>query len=148
MNNFKIHYKVSLWRKMEFTTEASLEEVKQRLIEIQDIEDFDLVEDVDDDILGVLDTEERLTPEDNGNQATIELYDGKEIVWDNTYIWGINGNIVIDEDIYKSLKTAYNNAIGKNLDSFIFYNREVSTSYVKYLLQHLKTKFEEDESTT
>lgn len=50
-------------------------------------------------------------------------------------------NIEFDYKKYKLLKNAYKNAINQNLEEFNFDNREILTSYCKYLLEYLDSKF-------
>ena len=81
MKNF-IDVKVTVWNRLHFAEEANMQGIADLVKEIG-------LDDVIDDKLGFLesetlfDTEERISPSDNYNQATIEIYeDGKEI-WTN-----------------------------------------------------------------
>jgi hypothetical protein len=70
-----VDYKITIWRRATFTDEADMQKVVDRINKDKDIADiFDPEEFgfVNDEIL--FDTEEGLKPEDNGNQATIEVY--------------------------------------------------------------------------
>lgn len=82
MNNY-IDVKVTVWNRLHFTDESNMTGLADIIME-------NGLDEVIDDKLGFLesetlyDTEEKLSPEQNDQQPTIEVYANKEIVWDNT----------------------------------------------------------------
>lgn len=81
MKNY-IDVKVTVWNRLHFSEESNMQGIVDLIKE-------DGLDEVIDDKLGFIesetlfDTEERITPADNGNQSTIEVYaDGTEI-WTN-----------------------------------------------------------------
>ena len=81
-----IDYKVTLWKRVHFNKNTNLEKI------IQAMEEKGL-EGVFDDELGFVeqeilyDTEEEMTPEENGGYSTVEVYaEGKfvdNLIWSN-----------------------------------------------------------------
>lgn len=82
MNNY-IDVKVTVWNRLHFAEESNM-------AGLADIIRENGLDDVIDDKLGFLesetlyDTEEKLSPEQNEQQPTIEVYANKEIIWENT----------------------------------------------------------------
>lgn len=82
MNNY-IDVKVTVWNRLHFADESYMRG-------IVDIIKEGGLEDAIDDKLGfvasetIYDSEEKLTPEKNDQQSTIEVYANKEKIWDNT----------------------------------------------------------------
>lgn len=79
--NFHLDTKVTTWYRTEFEIEAnSLEEAKLKAIEFH--------EQSNTSSIGwdqVMDTQETMTPGDNGGEPTEELYDENgNIIWNNT----------------------------------------------------------------
>ena len=79
--NFNLDTKVTTWYRTEFEIEAnSLEEAKLKAIEFH--------EQSNTSSIGwdqVMDTQETMTPGDNGGEPTEELYDENgNIIWNNT----------------------------------------------------------------
>ncbi|MBN8878030.1 MAG: hypothetical protein J0I32_10825 [Sphingobacteriales bacterium] len=81
MKNY-IDVKVTVWNRLHFSDQSNMRGIADLIKE-------DGLDEVIDDKIGFLeseilyDTEEKLIPADNGNQATIEVYaDGTEI-WTN-----------------------------------------------------------------
>jgi hypothetical protein len=56
------------------------------------------------------------------------------------------GSIIVDKDSYFILKDLHKKAVAEKKYSFIFQESEVSTSYVKHLLDFVKHNFERDEA--
>lgn len=79
--NFYLDTKVTTWYRTPFEIEAeSLEEAEKKAIEFRERGDNTDVpwEQVDDTIEG-------MTPEENGNQPTEEMYNEESnLIWDNT----------------------------------------------------------------
>ena len=81
MNNY-IDVKVTVWNRLHFADEANMKGIAELIKE-------DGLEQVIDEKLGFVeseslyDTEEKLTPSDNGNEATIEVYENGKEVWNN-----------------------------------------------------------------
>jgi len=48
-----------------------------------------------------------------------------------------------DKGKYKKLKESWKKAVEEKKDSFNFENQELVTDYAKYLIQYLKSKFDE-----
>ncbi|MEI9808321.1 MAG: hypothetical protein WDO16_10890 [Bacteroidota bacterium] len=80
MNNY-IDVKVTVWNRLHFADESNMAGI------IDIINENGLTEAIDNK-LGFLetetiyDTEEQLTPEDNGNASTIEVYANREMIWE------------------------------------------------------------------
>lgn len=87
--NFYQDVKVSVWQRQHFTVEAdTIEEAREIAKQYAD-EDISFNEDVEvGNIDWLYDTEEHITPEENGGCATIEVYEYKsrfegELIADN-----------------------------------------------------------------
>ena len=52
------------------------------------------------------------------------------------------GEIIFDQARYAALKLAYAEAVKNNQEVFQFEGHDVLVGYAKYLILHLKTKFE------
>ena len=82
MNNY-IDVKVTVWNRLHFADKSNMAGLADIIME-------NGLDDAIDDKLGFLesetlyDTEEKLNPEQNDQQPTIEVYANKEMVWDNT----------------------------------------------------------------
>lgn len=50
-------------------------------------------------------------------------------------------NVTFDEEKLRRLKKAYDEAVKNQKDSFFFDGQEYLTSYAKYLIEFLTTKF-------
>ena len=79
-----IDYKVETWMRAEFNEEVDLQEVIQKIENGLIPPDFGNEYDIFYNQL--TETEEFITPEENDNQSTIEVYEGmefQECVWEN-----------------------------------------------------------------
>ena len=82
MNNY-IDVKVTVWNRLHFADASNM-------AGLADIISENGLDDAIDDKLGFLEsetlceTEQQLSPEQNEQQPTIEVYANKEIIWDNT----------------------------------------------------------------
>lgn len=56
----------------------------------------------------------------------------------------IREQVEFDADKYHGLRRAYATAVDDNQDRFLFEGNEYATSYAKYLLEYLTTKFEKE----
>jgi hypothetical protein len=73
-----VDYKVTIWRREEFDDdEITADEL------IEEIKNHGFCEKgfVENDIL--YETEEQITPLENGNNPTIEIFSGNKLLWDN-----------------------------------------------------------------
>jgi hypothetical protein len=52
------------------------------------------------------------------------------------------GTLSFDKTTYQRLKKEYQNSIKNNIEVFVFDGHEILTAYAKYLLEYLKSKFE------
>jgi hypothetical protein len=81
MKNY-IDVKVTVWNRLHFSEESNMQGISDLIKE-------EGLDEVIDDKLGFLesetlfDTEERMTPAENGNQATIEVYADSKEIWTN-----------------------------------------------------------------
>lgn len=81
MKNY-IDVKVTVWNRLHFSEQSNMQGIADLIKE-------DGLEEVIDDNLGFIesetlyDTEEKLTPADNDNQATIEVYADDTEIWTN-----------------------------------------------------------------
>lgn len=77
------HYideKITVWRRTWYAIDGTEEEIKKQLVEV--VEGLSDLEIYDSEIL--LETEEMMTPEDNGGQPTIEIFNDRgETIWTN-----------------------------------------------------------------
>ena len=77
-----IDVKVTVWNRLVFSDDTNMNAL------IKEIEQYGLDE-VIDDAKGFIETEtlyyteEQLTPSDNDKAATIEIYQNKELIWEN-----------------------------------------------------------------
>ena len=83
MNNY-IDEKITIWRRHYFNEHADLENI------VKIIDETGSVDDVIDESLGFVesdtlyDTSEFISPNENNNQATIEVYNtNQELIWNN-----------------------------------------------------------------
>jgi hypothetical protein len=51
-----------------------------------------------------------------------------------------DGCIALNVETYKKLKKEYERAVKENQEIFLFENKELLTSYAKYLLEYMKDK--------
>lgn len=77
-----IDIKVTVRNRLTFSDDTDM------AVLVKVIEQFGLKEVIDDakgfmESETLYDTEEQLTPEDNGNASTIEVYQNKELIWEN-----------------------------------------------------------------
>lgn len=88
MSKYKICYKVSIWREWDLGENINIDILKEKLSKITDIQDLELIDCVEEMGEDTIDynTEERLIPEENDGQSTIELYEDNKIIWDNMKI--------------------------------------------------------------
>lgn len=81
MANNYVDYKVGIWRRAFFTEDADMQKVseiaKENLESIFD-EDLGFIEDV-----YIFETENYLSPEENDNQSTIDVYEEDKEIWNN-----------------------------------------------------------------
>ena len=81
MANNYIDYKVEIWCRAFFTDIADMQKVteiaKENLESIFD-EDLGFIENI-----SLLETEYYLSPEENDNQSTIEVYEEDKEIWNN-----------------------------------------------------------------
>lgn len=54
----------------------------------------------------------------------------------------MSNTISFDRESYKNFKKEYNSAVENNQEMFVFEDYEYLTSYAKYVIEYLKTKFE------
>lgn len=77
-----IDVKVTRWNRFFFAEQSNMEGLAKLIQE-------DRIEEVIDDKLGFTEgtslpeTEERITPDDNGGRSTIEVYANNELIWQN-----------------------------------------------------------------
>lgn len=77
-----IDVKVTVWNRLAFSDDTDMTAL------IKEIEQYG-IDEVIDDAKGFIesetlyDTEERLTPDDNGKASTIEVYQNEKLVWEN-----------------------------------------------------------------
>lgn len=77
-----VDYKITVWRSLKLEDSISIPDVIAILKEYKDIDYIiEMPEFIEDEIL--YETEERLMPEDNDAQATIEVYNNNVVVWNN-----------------------------------------------------------------
>lgn len=68
--------KVMVWQRQHFSIEAETEEEARELAKQYAEKDISFCDDVEvDDLEWLYDTEEQITPEENGGCATIEVYE-------------------------------------------------------------------------
>lgn len=77
-----IDVKVTVWNRLAFSNDSDMTAL------VKEIEQYGLDEVIDDskgfiESETLYDTEGQLTPEDNGKASTIEVYQNKELVWEN-----------------------------------------------------------------
>ena len=81
MANNYVDYKVEIWRRAFFTDIADMQKVseiaKENLESIFD-EDLGFIE-----VDYIFETENYLSPEENDNQSTIEVYEEDKEIWNN-----------------------------------------------------------------
>ena len=81
MANNYVDYKVEIWRRAFFSENADMKKVsevaKENLEDIFD-EDLGFIEDV-----YISETEYYVSPEENDNQSTIEVYEEDKEIWNN-----------------------------------------------------------------
>ena len=81
MANNYVDYKVEIWRRAFFSGNADMKKVsevaKENLADIFD-EDLGFIE---DDFIS--ETEYYVSPEENNNQSTIEVYEEDKEIWNN-----------------------------------------------------------------
>ena len=81
MKNY-IDVKVTVWNRIHFTDDTDMSKLRH------DMEQGGM-EEVTDEARGFVDnetlydTEERLTPQDNGKASTIEVYQDEKLIWEN-----------------------------------------------------------------
>jgi hypothetical protein len=77
-----IDVKVTVWNRLSFSDDTDMTALAK------EIEQYGLDEVIDDakgfiESSTLYDTEEQLIPDDNGKASTIEVYQNKELVWEN-----------------------------------------------------------------
>lgn len=81
MANNYVDYKVEIWRRAFFTEDADMQKVseiaKENLESIFD-EDLGFIE-----VDYIFETENYLSPEENDNQSTIDVYEEDKEIWNN-----------------------------------------------------------------
>ena len=82
MPNKYIDVKETIWRRHHFSDESDMRKVIEKLEEgSSDIFDLDGAEFQESETL--YETGKDLTPEENNGRPNIEVYDEKEMIWDN-----------------------------------------------------------------
>jgi hypothetical protein len=51
-------------------------------------------------------------------------------------------NIIFDINKFKRFRKFYNKAVIENRDTFLFEEKEILTTYAKYMIEYLNKKFE------
>ena len=78
--NFDLQEKITSWKITKFEIEAeTLEEAEKMAIQSHIKGDLEQI--CWEDIYG---TEESMSPSDNQNQPTVEIYHDEDVIWDNT----------------------------------------------------------------
>jgi len=54
----------------------------------------------------------------------------------------MSNTISFTTESFKNFKTDYNSAVKNNQEMFVFDGNDFLTSYAKYVIEYLKTKFE------
>lgn len=77
-----IDVKITVWNRLAFSNDSDMTAL------VKEIEQYGLDEVIDDakgfiECETLYDTEEQLTPDDNGKASTIEVYQNKELIWEN-----------------------------------------------------------------
>ncbi|MBS1737988.1 MAG: hypothetical protein JSS98_15500 [Bacteroidetes bacterium] len=77
-----IDVKITVWNRLAFSNDSDMTAL------VKEIEQYGLDEVIDDakgfiESSTLYDTEEQLTPDDNGKASTIEVYQNKELIWEN-----------------------------------------------------------------
>lgn len=77
-----IDVKVTVWNRLAFSDDTDMTALAK------EIEQYGLDEVIDDakgfiESETLYDTEEQLTPDDNSKASTIEIYQNKELIWEN-----------------------------------------------------------------
>jgi hypothetical protein len=54
----------------------------------------------------------------------------------------MSNTISFNKESFKNFKTEYNSAVKNNHEMFVFDGNDFLTSYAKYVIEYLKTKFE------
>ena len=81
MANNYVDYKVEIWRRAVFSENADMKKVSEVAKEnLEDIFDEDLGF-IEDDYIS--ETEYCISPEENDNQSTIEVYEEDKEIWNN-----------------------------------------------------------------
>ena len=81
MTNNYVDYKVEIWRRAVFSENADMKKVSEVAKEnLEDIFDEDLGF-IEDDYIS--ETEYCISPEENDNQSTIEVYEEDKEIWNN-----------------------------------------------------------------
>ena len=81
MTNNYVDYKVEIWRRAVFSENADMKKVSEVAKEnLEDIFDEDLGF-IEDDY--IFETEYYVSPEENDNQSTIEVYEEDKEIWNN-----------------------------------------------------------------
>lgn len=78
-----IDVKVTVWNRLTFSDDTDM------TVLVKEIEQYGLDEVIDDakgfiESETLYDTEEQPTPEDNGKASTIEVYQNKKLIWENS----------------------------------------------------------------
>ena len=82
MPNNYIDIKETIWRRYHFSDEANMEEIIKELEKGSfDIFDIDSAKFQESEVL--YDTGQSITPEENGGEPTIEVYNKEVMIWDN-----------------------------------------------------------------
>ena len=78
---YKIVYKVTTWKELTVDTELSTNDIIKHL-KNNDIDSIITNSEIQQEDFN-LETERILTPRENDNDITIELYNNNEIIWNN-----------------------------------------------------------------
>lgn len=54
----------------------------------------------------------------------------------------MSNTISFNQESFKNFKKEYNSAVKNNQEMFVFDGNDFLTSYAKYVIEYLKTKFE------
>ena len=54
----------------------------------------------------------------------------------------MSNTISFNQESFKNFKSEYNSAVENKLEMFVFEGNEFLTSYAKYVVEYLKSKFE------
>lgn len=81
--NIYVDFKVSVWKRINFDTLSPNDLVRAKKMVKEGVDMITIIEEFDLEIIEVYSSMEDLSLEDNGYNATVELYEENKQIWDN-----------------------------------------------------------------